>query len=367
MKIFAPLSAATLFAALTATPCIAAEPDPDNPPATRWRAGVSLSVGFNASANFSRLAPVLPPPPPPKFIGLDPNLLPNYDDGYSLQDVSNDGTYTTYWGYFNNSANQNVNVGAERLTLHKTTINQLASSAGEDSAPNPGLEVNFSRDLCKLWRGRFGLEGVFGFLALSIRDNRDVVATGILTTDQFDLHDSAAQYFNGNFPNDYQGPRDNGMGGPAINVPFIPTMPIIPTRTATPVVVHVQGTRLFDASVYFWRLGGYWETPLSSKLSLAINGGASFIWIHSTFSGHQTTEPPFGNPIVEDFSNFNQGFQIGGYVGANLRYALSDRWSAVFGARFEKVGDYHNFAGSKQAALNFGKSVFLTAGVSYSF
>ncbi|HEY6169770.1 MAG TPA: hypothetical protein VI454_17155 [Verrucomicrobiae bacterium] len=362
MKILVPLSAATLLAALTTTSSIAAESNPGDPPDHKWRVGVSLSLGFNASANFSRLAPVLPPPPPPKFTALDPNLHPNYDDGYTLVDSANDGMNTIYWGYFNDTANQNVNASTERLTLHRTVINQPATALTQDTAPLPGLEVNLNRDLCKLWRGRFGLEGVFGFLQLNIRDSRDIMATGTLTSDVFSLHDSAAQYFNGNFPNDYQ-----GVFGPAVNVPFIPITPIVPERTTMNVVETIHGTRLFDATAYFWRLGAYWETPLTSKLSFAVNGGATLTWIHSTFTIHQTTQVSPGGLITEDFSNFNEGFQVGGYFGMNLRYALSDRWSLLTGARFEKVGEYHNFAGGKQAELVFGKSVFLTAGVSYSF
>src|SRR5260221_9412923 len=116
MKNLPLLRVLSLLVAFAAAPLVAAELDLNNPPPEfRWRVGASLSVGFNASANFSRLSPVLFPQAPPKFLTIDPNLLPNYDDGYALVDSANNGANTIYWGYFNNTANQNVN--SERLTL----------------------------------------------------------------------------------------------------------------------------------------------------------------------------------------------------------------------------------------------------------
>src|SRR5262245_61239311 len=59
----------------------------EKPPEFKNRVGVSLSLGFNASATFSRLAPVLLPPPPPDVHLIDRR----YDDGFVLRDAYADG------------------------------------------------------------------------------------------------------------------------------------------------------------------------------------------------------------------------------------------------------------------------------------
>jgi hypothetical protein len=57
----------------------------------------------------------------------------------------------------------------------------------------------------------------------------------------------------------------------------------------------------------------------------------------------------------------------GGYVGANVSYALSKSWSALAGVQYQNLGRYKQNLGSKQAELDLSKSVFVNVGFGFSF
>jgi hypothetical protein len=107
--------------------------------------------------------------------------------------------------------------------------------------------------------------------------------------------------------------------------------------------------------------------PLTTNFSLVVDGGLVLAWIHSDFSFSQVTVLQYGSPVVESGTSSKTGWQPGAYFGVNFRYAMSERWSALVGARYEGFGNYRHETGGKQAELQFGKSVFVTLGVAYSF
>ena len=57
----------------------------------------------------------------------------------------------------------------------------------------------------------------------------------------------------------------------------------------------------------------------------------------------------------------------GFYVGGNVAFQISERWSAILGVQYQDVGTYsHSFSG-RQVDANLGHSVFMTAGLGWSF
>ena len=57
----------------------------------------------------------------------------------------------------------------------------------------------------------------------------------------------------------------------------------------------------------------------------------------------------------------------GYYISLNASCQINDRWGIEAGVQFQDLGTYsHNFSG-RIAELDFSNSLFIQAGISYSF
>jgi hypothetical protein len=60
-------------------------------------------------------------------------------------------------------------------------------------------------------------------------------------------------------------------------------------------------------------------------------------------------------------------FLLGWYLGGNISWDITQRWSVLGGVQFQDLGRYsHNFGG-RTAELDLSKSIFINIGASYRF
>jgi len=348
------LAASVLAAASLAS---AQTPNPDNgaglkleqdPPATLNHFGLSYRLGFNISARFKNLGGY----PGPNRRGTTPSGDPwNYDNGYNLNDAP--GTppgMTWYWGYVNPS--QVPGDGFLYLSKSSSAPDLVSDSKSDD--PQHGFEFTYNRELGKIGRAHWGLEGAFNFMNVSIQNNQGLFGTVTTETNAFSTMGQAipqAPYFQPNAP-----------GGIVIADTPSATNLIVSTGAAM-----VTGQRKIDADIYGFRLGPYVEVPLFKKLSLSLSGGLALAAVNSRFTFNETVTIPGFNPINSSGSGSDTGFLVGGYASGNLSYAFTSSWSAFAGVQYQHLGRFHQEVSGKQAELDLGKSLFVNIGVGFSF
>ena len=57
----------------------------------------------------------------------------------------------------------------------------------------------------------------------------------------------------------------------------------------------------------------------------------------------------------------------GFYIGLNAAYQISERWGVEAGVQFQDLGTYNHNFGGRTVELDLSGSVFIHAGISYSF
>jgi len=305
------------------------------------RLTLSARFGFNITAKFKGFSggetvpgPARSTPPQP---GRPSGDAYNYDDGYVLTDVSeNFGGETWYWGY-DDSASQ---IAGNTILLSRTTSAGASSSGALESEPYLGAELAYNRKLGQQGNLNFGVEAAVNYMDFGVRDS------GSLWTRVTDAY----PFTPGTTPptatpsDPYQGSYE-GPGS------VIGDTPVSSTTTSI-------GQRRLDSDIWGFRLGPYLETPLCKHVNLSVSGGLAVGLLDNTVSWTQTTS-------VTRSSHFDAVW--GWYVRANVAWHLSERWDAVGGVQFQDLGTYqHSFAG-QEVELNLRNSLFLTAGLSYSF
>jgi hypothetical protein len=325
---------------------------------SRNRFGLSYRMGFNITAKFKNLGgyPAL----------ANPNMTPNgaawnYDDGYNFDDGP--GTppgQTWYWGYAGPKATQVPGDG--NLYLSRSSAGADVSTGGKTDDPQqPGFEFTYNRDLGALGsKARWGVEGAFNFMNVSIHDNRTLFGSVTKQTDAYAL--------NGVVPPDppyygtFEGPVPGGPNRPVISDTPIPQAPTTIANGAT-----IVGDRKIDADIYGFRVGPYVEIPLSQKFALSLSGGLAVASVHGDFKFNETVSIPGVGSVASSGSGSRTDWLFGGYAGANLSYAFNKSWSAAIGAQYQNVGRFSEQVGGKRAELDLSNSIFVTVGIGYSF
>jgi len=323
------------------------------------RVSVSYRMGLNITADFKKLGGLQQVSNPD--LHLDSNYSGNtvrtYDEGGYVGVDSTGNNHgpgfentTWYYGYDSSGANQ-----GNALVLSSSSSPATAVSKDNSDDPQHGIEIAYSRELFQKGRWRFGAEGAIGYSRLSISDSRRLVATVNRVTDTFSVPDGVTLPPPG-YQGTYEGP------GNVINAD-----PSRQTSVVTSSENTIIGERKLEANIYSLRLGPYAELPLNEKFSLLFGGGLYLAVGDTTFSFSETVTVDGTGSEFHSSSHSELDFLVGGYIGANVSYALTDEIGLFVGAQFQTAGTAVNKAGGKQSVLNLNESVVVSIGASYSF
>lgn len=313
------------------------------------RIGISYSLGFNISASFSNLGsfPALSNPNAPL---VNPGDVRTYDDGFvGMDNTGNAGGLTSFWGYNNASQVQGGN-----LVLSSSSSTGGGNSLDNDSKLQHGLEVSYDYQLGAFDWGAWGIEGAFGWMPVNIRDTRAVASTISVQTDVY-LGNGIV------FP---VPPYAGTVAGPG---PLLGSTPNSSTIVTVPGGLLTTGQRELDASVFAFKLGPYLDYKLTDHVVLTLSGGLSLAVVDSEFSFTEV------NTIVgvgaQTFSGRNRTTDalVGGYASARVAWWLTDNVSVFGGLSYQNVGSFNQQAAGRNAKLDLGSTVFLNAGVGFSF
>jgi hypothetical protein len=339
-----------LVAALLVPFLAAAENDGDN---VTNRLSLSGRIGFNIPVHFANLSSL----PAPSFMRRTPRGdAYNYDDGYVLTDISgNAGGQSWYWGY-DNSAQQ---ISGNTILLSRNSSVSSAGSSSSDDSPGYGAELVFNRPLFTKGNFHFGIEAAANYLNLSANDNSTLSANLARATSPY-------PFTPGTTPPTATGssPYQGSFEGPGFLISDTPTGSFISTVNGG---ASIQGHREFDASLWGIRLGPNVELPLNERWTVAASVGFAIGFLNSDVSWNETAVVSGVRGTTVSGSGSASDVLFGFYAGATVSYQFSERWGAVVGVQYQNLGTYTHSFGGRNVQADFSNSIFISAGVSFSF
>ncbi|HKQ40381.1 MAG TPA: hypothetical protein VJ063_20070, partial [Verrucomicrobiae bacterium] len=272
-----------------------------------------------------------------------------YDDGYVRVDSTHNGLGLTWnWGFDRPSQ-----VMGDNLEMHSSRTLADGRSRADDEVQH-GFEFTYARELGIYGKARWGFEGAFNYTRVDMKEGGSVPVTVVRTTDTYDV--SGIDPFN---PPGSQTPYRGTFLGPGT---LIPDAPIGRREEVTPGGAMASGTRELNANLFGMRVGPYLDLPLNEKWMLTLNGGFALVAVNSDF---KFSDSVLGRSARG--SDSQTDLLPGGYVGANISYQVAPSTRIFAGAEYQAVGDFTQDAGGRRARLDLGNSVFVRAGVSFSF
>lgn len=306
------------------------------------RITISYRAGLNISGHFSGM-------------GRIPSAAPgHYTDGYVLTDISgNYGGQTWNWGYANNNQ---VNAGNNTVDFHNYSNKNLPGSSFSDNDNiTSGFEVAYDRQLGikEEWHHMaYGIEGAFNYTPISFTINNTYSGQVNRNTDTYS-YTTGTTPPNAPYQGSYQGP------GFVLNVP--------PTSSSTPVNATMTEHQSFSGDLWGFRLGPYIELPITSKLTFHTSAGFAAGIMDANASWDETIVIPGATSYHRSGGGSDVSVLYGFYLGADALYQINKRWAIDIGAQFQDLGTYNHNFGGQSAVIDLRQSVFLQAGISYSF
>jgi hypothetical protein len=322
------------------------------------RFGLNYRAGFNITAKFKHLGGFAsasnPGPAPAEEVG---NANRIYDDGYNRVDSSgNAGGFTSFWGYDHSSQYDPSafnNTGS--ITMHSSSASGTANSKNQEDDPQHGVELTYNRELGKIGSIKWGIEGAVNYTDLTIHNDGNFFTDAQTTSDTFAL--------NGVIPPEapYHATFEQESG------PVLSSNPSSRTTDSVANGALISGRHNFDADMYGLRLGPYVEIPICPKFAVSLSGGLAAVWVNSQFK-YQESLSVGGSAGPSSHGNGSHDDVLpGGYVGGNLLFAINQNINLAVGAQYQSVGTYTHKENGRVAQLDLGNSVFLTAGLGFSF
>ncbi|MGH7976758.1 MAG: hypothetical protein ACREC8_08845 [Limisphaerales bacterium] len=304
-----------------------------------WTRHFSLGalVGMNISANFKMAG---------KFnINHPPGV---YDDGYVHPDSTGSSTSTTYWG--DNSDSQ-YNATAQTITMHSTTSYDASGAGKADGGAFAGFEIAYGDNLWYWKHARVGWELGFGLLPISISDNQPLSATANQTTFVFNAN-----------PYNVTGLTDPGIhqgtyGGPGYLLGASPE-----SSTPSSTNAFVTGTHTLDVMLYTLRLGPTFYWDLGEHVGVSLGAGPALGVVSGDYKFDETIDS------ARNKGSFGAtDLVFGGYVSAMVMCHVVDNGDIYVGAQYMPMQNADFSSGGRQAQLNLGGQVYISAGINWPF
>jgi len=315
---------------------------------------LSYRLGLNITVDFKKLGGFGNPNDPGPDTGSTENR--NYDDGYNLVDISgNAGGQTWYWGY-----SDPASIQGDTMVLHHTSSPSTGVSNDNDDGVNHGIELSYQyeihRDPDKHWR--WGAEAAFGFTKLTMDDTSVVRNEVDEITDTFSVPGGVFVIPQAPYYGTFQGP------GPLLSSDLSAGNRV---RTVLTRATTITGHRELDANVYMFRVGPYFEYPISEDFTAFANAGLNMVIGDMKFTYNETVEFDGNVRATRRDSGSEANFMVGVYVGAGISYAIDENWGVFAGAQLQTAGRSVTKEGGKEAVLDMSKAIVVNIGVSYSF
>jgi len=319
---------------------------------------LNYRAGFNINASFNAPALGLLTPPPLAGSGATGNpVAREYADGFVRVDsTANADGYTSYWGY--NSDSQVQGVGSEgggSLLMRSTVSANGPGGLKQTDDPQHGVELMYQHEFARNPKWRVGVEVAFNYTWLDIRASRTAPAMLTRIVDAYPLEGITPPLA------PYAGTLDGP--GPLLNDRFTRT-----TETETPEGWNIANSRKLEGQLYGLRIGPYYEFPFTESVTFSLSAGLAAGYVDTKFSYRDSLSGGAGGVLASgQGSSSKDGFLAGAYVGGMFTMAVRQHMSLFAGAQWQYLNSWKVSAGEHEVKLDFSKSVFVSAGVSFDF
>ena len=287
--------------------------------------------------------------------GSNPGLTNNpvgehfYDDGYVRTDqTTNAQGYTSFWGY--RSTNQ---ISGSQLLMHSTTAFDLSDSGTKvDGGPQPGLDLAYGGTFARLGTAWVGWELGFALLPIEISDKRPISGTFTRTIHAYDTAGIVLP----------EAPYNGGDSGKG------PTIHSTATDAGTEITAGtVTGKRSLDLTLYNIRLGPTLHWELGRYFAVEVSGGGAVGIFTGNYNFNETIVFADGSQSVNQGKIGASEITYGGYASALLMFHTAEQADIYVGAQFMSLGDVQVSGAGRQARLQMGMGVYLSAGINWPF
>ena len=315
---------------------------------------IGASVLLNVKTEFKTTGTFnLNPGPPSARGGI------TYDNGFVGVDETGNQPLpnetepvTTFWGY---NSNTQYDAANNELTFNQTH-SFTGSGANDSDDVAPGFDMVYAATFRQWDRVAIGGELGFGISFFGARDRSSMAATLTQRVDRYSTGGTQIP----NAP--YTGPETRGgvTTGEVIN-----STPIGTSTITTPGTI--SGDRSLDGMIYNLRLGPLvrWEFLPHWTLNGSAGGAIGLVDVQYEFNESIAANATSSLSNSGDFSETE--FKFGGYAGAVVMYDTGDYWEAYLGAHFMTLQDTQVSQGGREAKLDLGGAIFITAGINWSF
>jgi hypothetical protein len=273
-----------------------------------------------------------------------------YDDGYVRVDqTGNAQGYTSYWGY--NSSSQ-YDPAAQTLSFHSARSFSYSGVTSVSDAPYVGLDVAYGGTFVRWSRTRIGWELGFGWLPIVISDRSSLSSVFQRTVHTFDTAGIVMP----------TAPYNGGQAGVGPTIHDVATGQPDDTVNGT-----VTGSRSVDVSLYNFRLGPTFYWDLSRRLAVQASGGFALGLVSGDYRFDETILLADGSLSTNNGRIGSTDTLYGGYVNAMLIYHVQPNADLFLGAQFMSLGTSTIGGEGRQARLDLGSGIYVSAGINWQF
>lgn len=302
---------------------------------------VGALVGLNIGASFNMKGPF-------NVSKKQPGV---YDDGYVRVDqTGNAQGYTSNWGY--NNASQYD--GNHTLLMHSGTSFTPTgpTSSSKSDEVFVGFDLAYGGNIYRWNSTRLGWELGFGLLPIKITDNQPIKGN---------LNSSVFSFDTGGIVMP-TGPYNGGPSGIGPTIHDHATQLADESASAT-----ITGSRTLDVNLYLVRLGPtlFWDVNRYVGLEVGVGPALGIVSGNLKFDETITTD--------EGGTTHNRGqigateLTFGGYVNSTLTLHMVKNGDFYLGVQFIPMNSTTISGGGREARLNLGGQVYLSAGVNWPF
>lgn len=245
-------------------------------------------------------------------------------------------------------------------------------SVSKKQGASAGVELQFSHAIRKFGK-RTELSFVIGGALNSINAKTagDVHSTLHTNTDYYALVGGApAPVMIGATPLPYIGPSYSSDSSVETTVPLATTAtPSLSTSTATLGGATVHGLWEVKGAYFMLKLGPSIKTQLTDRFGLSASLGVAGAFVGTHYSAIETMEiPEVGTMVTDPTQDSDKSKFMGGYYADfNMQWSTNDTLGLFGGVSAQKLGDYTQIMGTRDAVIDLGSSMGVRGGINIKF
>jgi hypothetical protein len=285
---------------------------------------------------------------------------------------------TRGWSF--NSASQ-IGGGGSMIDLSTYSVSPNGATARAESESSPGVELQFSRIMKRYQRFEWGLNFSVAAGDINAKTRQTVRSTLNKLTDtyQLDALDSSNQPANANTlsvpydsGNDFESVDPNGVpnDGDEYNRFFTKYLryQAITSNVLTHSDTDVFGFWQIKGAYYLFRAGPVIRFPFLKKWSVSAGVGLAGAYVGTKFRFDEYIILPDVNDLIRFRGESSEkAFVTGYYADVNIERWFTIRTGVFAGYSYEKLGDFSQSVGRRQADVDLGSGTGFRFGIMTRF